>query len=736
MEFRVKSGGVRVISHRDAVRPRFGARSGLIDVRAFALNTTLWALALLAGLWTPTLVQAQVVTYQVDPASGRVLKATYPNGAVVIYTYDGNGNEISAAIDTTAPSAPGSISVSFNGSSIGVSWGASTDNNVVAGYSYSINGGTYSTSGSQTAADLSALNLAAGQTYTLSVTAHDPNGNVSQTTSTTFTVPPGAPGTPTVTGVNGAAGTATLSWSAAQSASAVTYSYQLNSGAWTSVGAALSVSLSSLNYSTNYTLSVRAAIGSVVGPASATRSFSLGASPPGAPTISNITGTSATATWTAASDSLSISGYSYSLNNGSSWVSVGSALTANLTGLAYGTTYTVLVRAQDANGAGPMSQQNFSTQPSAPGAPTASNIAGTTTTVSWGAATDHNGVTAYQYQLNSGSWISAGTATSINLTGLAYGTAYTINVRAVDANGTGPALAGNFTTAPNVPGTPSFSNITASTATAAWGAAATGNSAISGYSYQLNGGTWSAYSTATAVNLSGLAAGTTYTLAVRAQDAGGSVGATSSGSFTTAPGTPGTPTFSNLTPNSATVSWTAATSAVGITGYRYSLNGGSTWTSTGTALVTNLTGLSLGASYTVQVEALNSSGIWSAASSKAFTTPSYYTDVFALVASTTDFANGFDYLSGIGGSITPDSTSNGKTVIVAMTSCTTVCGTTLEMMVFNTDPGAGWLQSVSIGNVSLTGVSATYSFSGGVAVWRWSSALITTVNSTMTLAHQ
>ena len=745
------------------VLPEFSARVHSTRGRWSALGVALWMLWI--GIFSPFPAQAQMVTYQTDPASGRVLKATYPNGLVVTYAYDANGNQISAMVaDNTPPTAPGTISSSLSGTTALISWNAATDNSgAVAGYRYQINGGAWTLVPSGTSVSLTGLT--AGQTYTVTVQAQDAAGNFGAGVSTTVTVPAAAPGAPGSLAVNNISGTtATLGWTAPGDGGAVAaYSYQLDGGSWVSVGTALTTSLSGLSYGVIHTFGVRALNTSNAYGPTATIEFSIGPTAPGAPTGSNITGTSATVSWVAATTGQGSGSYSYQVNGGT-WSAFSSATSTSLTGLAYGTTYTVGVRAEDTAGhIGPTATGSFSTLPSAPGTPTASNIAGTTVTVSWGAATDHNGVTGYQYQLNSGSWVSAGTATSVNVSSLAYGTAYTINVRALDASGTGPAATGNFTTAPNVPGAPSFSNITASSATAAWSAASTGNSAISGYSYQLNGGAWSAYSTATSVNLTGLANGTTYTLAVRAQNAGGSVGGSSSGSFTTAPGTPGAPTFSNISGGSATVSWTAAASAVGITQYRYSLNGGASWTTVGTALAANLTGLSRSTTYTVQVQALNSSGIWSAASSASFTTTANYTDTFAFVSGSYSFDSVLDlgdysvtettiymgyhgaYAVGYNqvpaaGSISPGTTATGQTVKDFYgTADYFGANTYFDVGGFSANPGAGWLQSLSTPGGTLTGSSASFNYYNGVASWSWTSNanLVPPQRSgTLTLVHQ
>jgi chitodextrinase len=91
--------------------------------------------------------------------------------------------------------------------------------------------------------------------------------------------------------------------------------------------------------------------------------------------------------------------------------------------------------------------------PTAPGQPTASNVTSSGVNLSWAAATDNVGVTAYDVlrATGSGSPTVVGTTsgTSFAVTGLAANTTYTFTVRARDAAGnTSPASAGRTVTTP------------------------------------------------------------------------------------------------------------------------------------------------------------------------------------------------------------------------------------------------------------------------------------------------
>ena len=82
---------------------------------------------------------------------------------------------------------------------------------------------------------------------------------------------------------------------------------------------------------------------------------------------------------------------------------------------------------------------------------------------------------------------------------------------------------------------------------------------------------------------------------------------------TTVPSTPTSLASSNITSNSATISWTASSDNVGVTGYKILNNGTQVGTSTSTSY--SLTGLTAGTTYSVTVQAYDAAGNTSASSS-------------------------------------------------------------------------------------------------------------------------
>jgi hypothetical protein len=273
----------------------------------------------------------------------------------------------------------------------------------------------------------------------------------------------------------------------------------------------------------------------------------------------------------------------------------------------------------------------------------------TSPTLLWGAS---SGATSYEYCYDTtnnsacdGSWTSAGTNTSVGLSGLSSNTTYYWQVRAVNAGGTTYADSGawwSFTTQVSAPGAFNKSAPTngatgvSTSPTLSWGASSGATSYEYCYDTTNNSacdGTWTLAGTNTSVGLSGLSNNTTYYWQVRAVNAGGTTYANSDAwwSFTTQVSAPGA--FSKSAPangatgvsTSPTLSWGASS---GATSYEYcydttnnSACDGS-WTLAGTNTSVGLSGLSNNTIYYWQVRAVNAGGTTYADSSAwwSFTT--------------------------------------------------------------------------------------------------------------------
>ncbi|CAH1230650.1 hypothetical protein PAECIP111891_06710 [Paenibacillus allorhizoplanae] len=223
------------------------------------------------------------------------------------------------------------------------------------------------------------------------------------------------------------------------------------------------------------------------------------------------------------------------------------------------------------------------------------------------------------------------TGTTYNATGLTQATQYTFTVKAKDAaDNIATGTATTITTSSSADTTPpanvtnlTTANITQSGLTLNWTASVSGDVA----SYDVyNGSTFLANVTGSTYNVNGLSASTAYTFWVKAKDASGnsatgtSVGATTSApaADTTSPSNVTGLTTSSLTQMGVTLTWSAATDNVAVTGYE--IYNGATLVTTVSALTYNVTGLTSSTQYTFTVKARDAAGNVASGASTTFTT--------------------------------------------------------------------------------------------------------------------
>lgn len=181
-------------------------------------------------------------------------------------------------------------------------------------------------------------------------------------------------------------------------------------------------------------------------------------------------------------------------------------------------------------------------------------------------------------------------------------------------------------TAPSVPAGLASSAITTSGFTLTWSAASDAV-AVTGYEVRLNSGAAIAV-TGLSRAFTGLNSSTTYQAQVRARDAAGNWSAWSTAlsvttlvsTDTTAPTAPSGLVASGVNSTGFTVSWTASTDAVGVTGYEVFIGGVSYGTTT--SLSQTVTGRTPATAHSVTVRARDAAGNWSPASSPLSVTTS------------------------------------------------------------------------------------------------------------------
>ncbi len=494
--------------------------------------------------------------------------------------------------DTTKPTAPTNLAASVQSStSIKLTWTASTDSGgnlsgyniercLNAGCSNFAKIGTAAAVSGQTTVTYTDTNLSALKTYLYRVNAYDAAGNVSaaysNTVSGTTTADTQSPSAPAVSVSATSSTQLTVTWTAStdsggtglagyeiarcQDAGCASFAVLATVGAGTTT-----YPNSGLKASTTYVYRVRAY--DAASPANyssggtaqaATQKDSI---KPDAPTnfrAINIAAHQVDFAWSAPADQggSGVSGYRIDRCSGScsTYATVatvsnasgpGSSISGSDTnGVADTTAYGYLVRAVDADGnvsdpSAPISVTTpDATKPLPPTTYTFSSVTSSTAYVKWAGATDNVGVTGYRYQLNGGAWTDTSADTAA-LSGLACYTTYTVSVLARDAAGnwSSSPSSGSFRTldgcAPGAPGTPYFTSVSYTSATASWGGASD-NVGVTAYQYRINGGAWIDVGNSTTASLSGLAIQTQYTVEARAADAAGNWGAPSgAGSFRT-----------------------------------------------------------------------------------------------------------------------------------------------------------------------------------------------------------
>jgi gliding motility-associated-like protein len=349
------------------------------------------------------------------------------------------------------------------------------------------------------------------------------------------------------------------------------------------------------------------------------------------PTVPNnlsagsITETSFTLSWTASSDNVGVTGYDVYKNG--TFFSTVTGTSVNVTGLNPSTTYTMSVKAKDAAGNISAASSGFNITtidthaPSIPTGLTASIITENSFTLNWAASTDNVGVTGYDVYRN-GTLVYSTAGTTANITGLNPSVTYSMTVSAKDAanNVSSVSSSLNVTTIdthpPSVPTGLAANSLTETSFTLTW-IPSTDNAGVTGYDVYQNGSLVASVAGTTA-NISGLSVSTTYSMSVKAKDAAGNISAASNPLNVTTPDThaPSVPTgltASSVTQTSFTLTWTASSDNVGVTGYEVYRDG--TLITTVTIASANITGLSASTTYAMTVKAKDAAGNASAPSS-------------------------------------------------------------------------------------------------------------------------
>jgi titin len=531
------------------------------------------------------------------------------------------GNTQTASVSFTAPS--------WNGGS------------PVYAYKYSLDNVNYTTIGTTSPFTLSGLTSSIYTLYLKSVNYVGDSDYTSQ--SFTMYLPPTVPTLGTVTGGNRTL-TVTFTAPTSNGGSAITgYKYSFDNWVTSALLATTTspLTITGLNNNASYAVAIKAVNGAGDSPSSATSSsVTLPATIPVAPTVGTIVAGNQTATvsFTPGYDGGSaITGYKYSINNGTTYISTGSTSTSfSISGLTNGTSYTVLMKATNSVGDSTASAASSAFIPKTlPSAPTIGTITvgnGQASVAFTQPSTGGSAITQYKYSVNDGSFITLGALTSpFVITGLTNGSTYYVKMIATNAVGDSPVSTASSNFVPKtLPLAPVISSVTVANQSAIIAFTVNdGGNPITGIKYALNGGATyiSASGTTSPITITGLTNGTSYTVAIKATNSVGDSPASSASSSFIPMTIPDAPSITGVTygNKSIIVSFANGTynGSSAITGYKYSLDG-TNYISVGlvSSPYTISTGLTNGTAYTVRWKSVNIMGDSTASSPSASVTPS------------------------------------------------------------------------------------------------------------------
>ena len=561
--------------------------------------------------WSPSTDNVGVVGYQVLRNGISVASVTggttysdtgLADGATYEYSVDafdaaGNTSALSVPVsastpDITAPSVPtGLVATAASGTQVNLSWTASTDNVGVSGYQVFRNGVMVASVTSGTT--YSDVGLSSGTLYQYTVDAYDAAGNVSvqsaSASATTFDSTP--PTVPTnLAAEAGASGTqVSLSWTASTDAAGVA-AYQVfrNGVQVATVTSGTIFSDTGLTDATSYQYTVDAVdtVGNIGAQSAAVDVTTPDTTAPSVPTglvATAVSGTQVNLSWTASTDNVGVTGYQV-FRNGTMVATVTNGTTYSDTGVTNASSYQYAIDAFDAAGntSAETSAVSVNTPdtapPSVPTGLTATAVSGTQVNLSWNASIDNVGVAGYVVYRNGSLLATVTSGTTYLDTGLINATSYLYAVAAYDAAGNISAesalvsVATPDTIAPSAPSGLKAAVISGTQINLSW-AASTDNVGVAGYQVFRNGIKVGTVPSGLVYSDTGLINGTTYQYSVAAYDAAGNVSAQSPTvsamtTDTTAPSVPTKVAATSTSSNLVTVSWTASTDNVGVTGYQ------------------------------------------------------------------------------------------------------------------------------------------------------------------------
>jgi titin len=555
---------------------------------------------------------------------------------IYLKAYNAAGNTIIAsnavAIPRTVPGAPEIKAVTLKDSAIDISFGAPLNDggNAITEYKYSyFQDSAYISMGS-TPTTYTVSPLTNGISYTIYLKAYNAAGNTITSSSVTA-IPRTVPGAPIINTLVPKNGAIDISFNAPASNGGnaiIEYKYSLYpDSSYNSMGPTpTTYPVPGLTNGTPYTIYLKAynAAGNTV---IASSGVVTPRTVPGAPVINAVTvgNTIIDISFGApiSNGGNTITNYWYSFYPDSSYNLIGpSPTTYTVSRLTNGTTYTIYLKASNAAGNTVTASSVTAIPKTFPRAPiiTSSTPGNSSITISFSDPSDNGGnaITGYSYSYypDSSYNLIGPSPTTFSLSGLTNGQSYTVYLKATNSVGSTLVPSSTTLTPRTVPTAPRIDTIVPIDSTlqvSILPPSNNGGSSITGYYYTVNGGSPVFGSTAinTVLNIPNLINGTSYTIAVLAENAAGL--SVASASVSSVPYTiPGSPLVDNIVyaPNTITLTVNEpSTGGSAITGYYYEIgNSGILPLGSVAGISYTIAGLTNSRNTTVYIYAQNAAG--------------------------------------------------------------------------------------------------------------------------------
>ncbi len=553
----------------------------------------------------------------------------------------------SAVTPATPPGAPTGASATAGDGQASVSFTAPASDGGSAVTSYTVTSSPGGLTATCPGSPCVVTGLTNGTSYTFTVHATNAVGDSAESSASSAVTPVSVPGAPTGVSAQPGDGQASVSFTAPADSGGLpitSYTVTASPGGLTATCPGSPCVVTGLTDGTSYTFTVHATNSEGDSAESSASSAVTPAALPGAPTGASATAGNgqATVSFTApASDGGSaITSYTVTASPGGKTATCpGSPCT--VTGLTGGTSYTFTVHATNAIGDSPESAASSAVIPVGPPAkPSGVDLTPGDSQIGVSfpvPASNGSAITGYEVSTDGGlSWstltttVANGTVTG-TVTGLVNGTAYQVQVRAVNVNGPGAGSTSQSVTPATTPDAPSGVTATGGPGQASvsfTAPASTGGSAVTSYTVTSSPDGKTATCPGSPCVVTGLTNGTSYTFTVHATNAVGNSAESSASSAVTPLSVPGVPGELSTTAHDTSIelSFTAPDSGGSpITGYEYSIDGGTTWlplttTGSGSGLTGTITGLTPGTEYPVTLRGVNAVGAGTALAATFVTT--------------------------------------------------------------------------------------------------------------------